>query len=123
MEIPQDFNHPFYNRLKNEVRGMLAGSLGNTSFSEEGTIARIRNIQGQEAGYSDELVRSMPEWKKKFPAKEVSVAPQREETIVREGIAAPVEDQEELKKAREEEELERLIKEEELKNDDVQEKK
>lgn len=67
-ELPKDFNDPFYNHIKNDVRGMLAGALGTTHFSEESALARVRNIMRAEHGYSDELVQSMPEWRARYAA-------------------------------------------------------
>lgn len=66
MDIPQDFNDPFYGHLKNDILGMLTGPLASQNESEESAIRKIRQHCGAEKGYSDALVTSMPEWKAKF---------------------------------------------------------
>ena len=67
LEVPEDFKAPEYARLKGEIIGLLHGALSSVALTEEGALRKIRQACGTEWGYSDEFVKSIPEWKARFP--------------------------------------------------------
>lgn len=76
LEVPTDFSSPQLDRIKSEIISILQGPLGSLSLTEEGALRKIRQAHSSEWGYSDELAKSLPEWKARFPEGETAPLPQ-----------------------------------------------
>lgn len=66
MDIPQDFSDPFYDYAKKDVIGVLTGPAAAAKAGPERAMRMIVANGRGTLGFSEGMVRSMPEWKRMY---------------------------------------------------------